>query len=67
VTQGLVQNWKELREFDTELHQTPKKFYRGHSKKKVERPFQKNALALNNNIPPGHSTNRKSKAGFRLW
>ncbi|WP_298222245.1 hypothetical protein [Flavobacterium sp.] len=50
VTQGLVQNWKELREFDTELHQTPKSSIGAFQKKSKD--LSKKALALNNNIPP---------------
>lgn len=49
-TQGLVQNWKELREFNTELLQTPKSSIGAFQKKSKD--LSQKALALNNNIPP---------------
>lgn len=49
TTQTMVQNWKELREFDTELHLTPKSSIGAFQKKAKD--LSKKALALNNGIP----------------
>lgn len=49
-TQALVQNWKELREFNDELLQTPKSSIGAFQKKSKD--LSKKALALYQNIPP---------------
>jgi hypothetical protein len=50
TTQTMVQNWRELREFNTELNLTPKSSIGAFQKKAKD--LSKLALALNNNIPP---------------
>ncbi len=47
--QTIVQNWKELREFNTELQQTPKSSIGAFQKKAKD--LSKKALSLNNSIP----------------
>lgn len=50
TTQTMVQNWRELREFNTELNLTPKSSIGAFQKKAKD--LSKLALGLNNNIPP---------------
>lgn len=49
-TQALIQNWNELRDFNTELMQTPKSSIGAFQKKAKD--LSKKTLALYNNIPP---------------
>jgi len=49
TTQSLVQNWTELRQFTTELHETPKSSIGAFQKKAKELSIK--AFALNQNIP----------------
>ncbi|WP_309642745.1 hypothetical protein [Flavobacterium sp.] len=49
ITQTMIQNWKELREFNVELNQTPKSSIGAFQKKAKDLSVK--ALALNNNIP----------------
>ena len=49
TAQTIVQNWKELREFNTELQQTPKSSIGAFQKKAKD--LSKKALSLNTSIP----------------